>query len=496
MNRIDFSRPRRQSVKGLVLIFLQEGKKAIKSLWPILVPLILARHSGTDKHLLFVGTVVAASLILLVIHSLLYYQAFRFHIDNQHFILRKGYLSRKNLTIPLDRIQNVNTNQTLLQQLLDVMSVEIETAGTSKTELKIHALSKAVATQLAMELSRYREAKQPDNPVDEPKPAEEEKLILRLTNRDLLRIGISQNHLKTAFVIFIFGVQFYNQVKEYFEEKAEQYAQEALEYISQSGWAIVTSMVLFFVIISFAYSMVQTLILHYDLRFFKLNQSYRIVSGLLNRKNILIPFRKIQQLNWETNPIRRLFGIYRVTIPQATGGVDITPSVRAVPGCRYQHIEELKSDLFGPDALTEQPLMHSLPVYFRRTWLYLGWAPAFLFSPLLLIDWRNLFLLIGWILFMLVYSRLRLKKSYFQINQDQIRVSSGAISHQFKQMEFHKVQHLIFTQSVFLKRLGVASLEIGNASGKIRVPFIDVKIARAVYDYLLYYAEISDRSWM
>ncbi len=494
MNRIDFSRPRRQSVKGLVLIFLQEGKKAIKAFWPILVPMILARHS--EKKLLFVGLILAASLILLIIHSILYYQTFRFHIDNQHFILRKGYLSRKNLTIPLDRIQNVNTNQSLLQQLLNVMSVEIETAGTSKTELKIHALSKVVATQLAMELSRYREAKQPDHPGDEPKPADEEKLILRLSHRDLLRIGISQNHFKTAFVIFIFGVQFYNQVKEYFEEKAEQYAQEALEYISQSGWAIITSMILLFLIISFIYSMVRTLILHYDLRLFKLNQSYRIVSGLLNRKNSLVPFRKIQQLNWETNPVQKLFGIYKATALQATSGVNIKSSPMGMPGCRDQHIEILKSDLFGPDVLKEQPVIHSSPVYFRRTWLLKGWIPALLLSPLLLLDWRYVSILIVWVLFMLIYSRLTLRKSYFQINPDQIRVSSGAISSTFKQMEFHKVQHLVFTQSLFLKRLGVASLEIGNASGKIRVPFIDVKTARALYDYLLFYAETSNRKWM
>lgn len=494
MNRIDFSRPRRQSVKGLMLIFLQEGRKSIKSLWPFVVGIILTRHS--EQKLLFVGIFLTLLFILLIIHSLLYYQAFRFHIDNQNFILKKGYLNRKTLTIPIDRIQNVNTNQSLLQQLLGVMSVEIDTAGTSKTELKIHALSKNVATQLAMELSRYIEVKPSDHLEDVHPPMPEERLVLRLTNRDLLRIGISQNHFRTALFIFIFGVQFYNQVKEYFKEKAEQYAQEAFEYISQSGWAIITSMVLFFVIISFAYSMVQTLILHYDLRFFKLNRSYRIVSGLLNRKNILIPFRKIQQLNWETNPLRRLFGIYRVTIPQATGGVDLTPSMRAVPGCRNQHIEELKSDLFGPDTLTEQPLIHSSPVYFRRTWLYLGWAPAVLFSPLLLLDWRNLFLQIGWIVFMLIYSRLTLRKSYFQVNPDQIRVSSGAISHKIKQMEFHKVQHLIFTQSLFLKRLGVASLEIGNASGKIKIPYIDETIARALYDYLLYYAQTSNRKWM
>jgi putative membrane protein len=494
MNKIDFSQPRRQSIKGLILIFLQEGKTSIKAFWPMLLPLILTKQS--DKKPLIFGITLAVGLILLLVHTILYYRKFRFHIENQQFILKKGYLNRKTLTIPLDRIQNVNTNQTVLQQFLDVMSVEIETAGSAQKELKIHALSKPEAAQLAMELSRYLEAKQANNAVIDGKPISEEMQILRLTNSDLLRIGISQNHLKTALLIFVFGAQFYNQVKDYFKEKAEQYAHEAFEYIGESGWAIITMMILAFLIISFLYSMVRTLILFYDLRLFKLNQSYRIVSGLLNRKNLLIPFRKIQQLNWETGPIKKLFGIYKVNILQATSGITTTTSMIEMPGCLDQHIELLKSDLFGTDELSRQPLIHSCKVYFRRTWIYKGWVPACLLSPLLFLDWRIAFLLIAWVIFMLFFSRLTLKKSYFQINNDQIRVSSGAISHVIKQMEFHKVQHVEFRQSIFHRRLGVASLEIGNASGKIIIPYIDIKIARTLHNYLLYYAETSTRFWM
>jgi len=97
---------------------------------------------------------------------------------------------------------------------------------------------------------------------------------------------------------------------------------------------------------------------------------------------------------------------------------------------------------------------------------------------------------------MFLHARLTLRKSYFQINNDQIRVSSGAISHKFKQMEFHKVQHLEFRQSIFHKKRGVASLKIGNAAGFMRIPFIEEKIVRSMYDYLLYYAETSEEFWM
>lgn len=494
MTKIDFSQPRRQSVKGLILIFIQEGKRGIQMFWPMIVPVLFAKDS--DKKLLIFGLIILAGLVLLLIHTILYFRNFKFHIENQQFILRKGYLNRKMLTIPLDRIQNVNTNQTVLQQFLDVMSLEIDTAGSSEKELKIHALPKPVAAQLAIELSinvRFQEA---DNQFDNKTTIAAEEQIFRLTKWDLLRIGISQNHLRTALIIFIFGVQFFNQIREYFEDIAKEYTQEAILYLSRSGWAILTSLIIFFLLISFLYSMIRTLVLFYNLRFFKLNQSYRIVSGLLNRKNILIPFAKIQQLNWETGPVKKLFGIYRVNVLQATSDLFVKNKLIEIPGCLNKHIELLKADIFGSDELMDKPLIHSSKVYFRRTWLYYGWLPAGMFSPAVLLDWRYIFPVIAWILFMFLYSRLTLRKSYFQISNHQIRVSSGAISHKFKQMEFHKVQHIEFRQSIFLKKLGVASIKIGNASGFISIPFIDEKMARTLHDYLLYYAETSTKFWM
>ncbi len=494
MNKIDFNQPRRQSIKGLVLIFFQEGKRGIKIFWPAIVPVLLTKD--LNNKLLIVGLILLGGLILTLLHAILYFRKFKFHIENQQFILRKGYLNRKVLNIPLDRIQNVNTNQSVLQQFLNVMTVEIDTAGSAKKELKIHALSKSIAVELALNLSSHLEASQTDNSDTKKDSNSDEEEILRLGNRDLLKIGISQNHLRTAFFIFLFGLQFLNKLQEYFEDKADEYARELWLFLSQSGWAVIGILVLFFILISFLYSMIRTLILFYDLRFLKLNKSYRIVSGLLNRRNLLIPFRKIQQIDWETGPIKKLFGIYRVNIRQATSDLAAKSKLIELPGCLISHIELLKEDLFGSDHLKNQPVIHSSRVYFRRNWFYFGWLPAVLISPVFLFEWLYVFPVLLWILLMFLYSRFTLRKSYFQISNDQIRVSSGAISHKFKQMEFHKVQHLEFRQSIFHKKQGVASLKIGNASGFIKIPFIDEKIAKTIHDYLLYYAETSEKFWM
>ncbi len=82
------------------------------------------------------------------------------------------------------------------------------------------------------------------------------------------------------------------------------------------------------------------------------------------------------------------------------------------------------------------------------------------------------------------------------MNNEQIRVSSGAISHKWKQMELFKIQAVEFRQTIFQKRRKLASLHLMNASGSMTIPFIDENMAKQIYDYLLYHSEISEKKWM
>lgn len=82
------------------------------------------------------------------------------------------------------------------------------------------------------------------------------------------------------------------------------------------------------------------------------------------------------------------------------------------------------------------------------------------------------------------------------MNEEQIRISKGAISHQWKQMELFKIQSVKFQQTFFQKRRALASLHLMNAAGSITIPYIDEKLAMQIYNYLLYHTEVSKKKWM
>lgn len=495
MSKTDLTVPTRQSAKGLVLIFIFSVQQFIRMFWPVI--LVAVFQEKYFKDLFILGIAVSVLLVLLVVHTILYYLNFIFYISNGEFVLKKGYLRKKTLTIPLDRIQSVNTKQNLIQQFLNVETLEIDTAGSVAKELKIHALEKSFSIELQNQLRSADVKKETLASENEQElPEIKEEVILKLTPSDLMRIGISQNHLRAGLIIVAFGFQIFQQIQDMFREKADEYSNEFIGFISNSNWALITFLVVFFTVISILFSLFRTVLKYFDFKLTKKEGTYRIESGLLNKRNVIIPHGKVQEINWETGPLKQLFGIYHLVFKQAVSGQNRREQLVDAPGCLIGHLEMLKKDLFGEDKLSDAPKFYSNPYYFRRLWMISGWAPVLLTSPFLYGEWIFWLAVLIWLSASAFYCSLILKKRYFSINNEQIVVSKGAISHQWTQMELHKIQAVEFRQSIFQKKRSLSSLRIMNASGSITIPYIDENVAKQIYNYLLYHTEVSKKRWM
>lgn len=495
MNKVDLTIPTRQSAKGLVLIFIFSLRQFIKAFWPLILLVVVQKKYFDD--LLILGIAIIVLMVLLMIHTILYYMNFLFYISNGEFVLKTGYFRKKTLTVPLERIQSVNTKQNLIQQVLNVETLEIDTAGSVAKELKIHALEKSISIELQNHLrSEKPKSEELNLDIQQVTVEAKEEIILKLTPFDLLKIGISQNHLRAGLIILAFGVQIFQQIQDLFKEKAEEYSNEFMGFISNSSWALITFLVVFFTVIAILFSLFRTVLIYFDFKLTKKEGTYRIESGLLNKRNVIIPHGKVQELKWETGPLKKLFGIYHLSFKQAVSGQIKQQQLVDAPGCLTSHLELLRNDLFGDDKLADTQKFYSNPYYFRRLWMFYGWIPALLSSPFLFEEWMYWMAVLIWLPVSAFYCSLILKKRYFSMNNEQIIVSKGAISHQWTQMELHKIQAMEFRQSVFQKKRSLSSLSIMNASGSITIPFIDETVAKQVYNYLLYHTEVSNKKWM
>jgi putative membrane protein len=104
----------------------------------------LVFSSGKGTTLLFLlGITVAVAAWLT-----LSYFFYRYSVTDEGLVIRHGVLFRQRRVIPKSRIQNVDLRAGLLQQLLQVTTASIETAGGQGTEARLHVVSRAEGIRL------------------------------------------------------------------------------------------------------------------------------------------------------------------------------------------------------------------------------------------------------------------------------------------------------------------------------------------------------------
>lgn len=89
------------------------------------------------------GVIVGAALIALVIVAgLIKRTATVYMVSSQRLYIRRGILAKRVQQTRIDRVQNVNTDQTLLNRMLRVGTVDFDTAGTDDSEFRFVGIAR------------------------------------------------------------------------------------------------------------------------------------------------------------------------------------------------------------------------------------------------------------------------------------------------------------------------------------------------------------------
>jgi uncharacterized membrane protein YdbT with pleckstrin-like domain len=89
-----------------------------------------------------VGIAVGVVLIALVIVvGFVRRMATTYMVSNQRLYIRRGILSKRIQQTRIDRVQNVNTDQSVIERILRVGTVDFDTAGTDDSDFTFVGLS-------------------------------------------------------------------------------------------------------------------------------------------------------------------------------------------------------------------------------------------------------------------------------------------------------------------------------------------------------------------
>ncbi|WP_421976582.1 PH domain-containing protein [Roseivirga seohaensis] len=499
-NNHDFSIPQRQPSVAIGIILIKFFRMTIKAMWPILVSLVIGRRAGStfDDIILYV---VIGFAVYNLLGSILTYFRFYYYIKDNAIVLDKGVLKKTRTNIPFERIQTINFSQNLLHQLFNVVSVEIDSAGANKSEISIDALRKDEAIALRDYIMAEKKQLIEESGTEEEKSIIADKspsdLLLHLKPKDLIKVGVSQNHLRSMGIIFAFVFTTINEITDNISDFiADQLGQYESYVVNNTLFAFVASVVLV-TVISFLFSLVNSILKYYDLKLWLSNNGLKLVRGLFNREEVTINKNKVQMVSWSTNPIRKIFKMYTLQIAQASSTeVNAQKSKINVPGSYKHQISKVINMVFPSEYLGAEAKHFISPLIKLRIILFYGLIPSALgLSTWFLIEEAAFyFLLILPLSFFL--GRAYYKKRSYEINEELIRSNSGIVGTENVLTQIHKVQAVRVNQSWYQRRKQLATIKLYTAAGELSIPFISLSEALQLESFILYRIQTDKREWM
>ena len=386
----DFSKDTRQSRVAIIILIWKYYKNVLRQFYFLVIPLIV---SPTKRTYTILISAVAIISVLVFIMAILAYYRFYFRIENNELIIQKGVFKKSKLNIPFERIQTINFEQNLLLQVLKRFKVEVDTAGSAKKEFSFDALNEDVAKQLRKKiLDRKKEIKQETAEEmvladDEETPVTielieeyQEETILFLKPLDLLKIGLTENHLRAgAWLIAITGYLFstLNEAGLKVEDRIEDLG--VFENMNP-GLALFFNIIPIIILVLVSISIIRVFLKYFDLKFNRMENGFKIFSGLLNRKENSAPDNKIQKVAWGDNPLKRVFGIFTIWLKQARSTeADRNKSI-SIPVIKTDHIDNTLRFLYGEEMEKEQFIYPISKHFFWRNLIYFIIFPSILIT--------------------------------------------------------------------------------------------------------------------
>lgn len=496
-----FAVPQRQSGIGVLLIFLTRIFNLLKGFWAIIAYFLFTEYSVSTLIYIVMGLGVLSILVLL--YSFIYYRNFLFHIDiiNQEFVLEKGVFTKENITVPFDRVQQVYTNRSLLQRLLNVNSFVIETAGSKKEEIKIQAISSEKANELStilMEEKHKYSEKAPDSEV-ENKTNKEGSWTHKLSFLTLLKLGISTNYLRGLVLIAGFFTTIYNKIGTVSEEHSEtmqKYFQDLpgpMESIS-----IFMLIAVIVLLMSILITLIEVFIKYFNLQLTQTKDSLQLEMGIKTKTKVSLQPRRVQVLQIITNPVQKLLDLYEVRISIANTENNLQKSKIKIPGLDKATVAKMNSFLFT-DQISNfgESFLPNNIILVRRIIIALFpvivsyVAVFFLDVPFKI--W--LILAVIYTIIVIIWQVLMFKSLKLIVAEDYIFKKYGVWNKTEERVEIYKIQSISILQPLWYRKKNLIHIVFHTAGGDISFRAVNKKILPYI-NYMYYKIESDLRSWM
>ncbi|MGB4400133.1 MAG: PH domain-containing protein, partial [Daejeonella sp.] len=454
----------RQPHMAVWQILLKSVIQLIKAFWPIIL-VILVRSDGeediTEKVIFILFPTIA------FITAFVEYLFFKFRITDEEVQVKSGIFSRKQIALPLQKIQAVHINQNWIQKIFNISELAFDTPGSEEAEVKIQLNTLEAEKLMSFVLNKRTEKELSQN---------KDHLISDLSFRDLLKLGLTANHFETLLILIGVFLSFINNIKDILKEYNEDLLEISTNRILESGIMFIIMGILAIMLLSVIVSLFRTLFAYINFRITKTDQGFNISKGLINSSQQLVPFKKVQYVSWKTNWLRKKVPIFLFEF-HTIGGKAIKNNLKIkAPVTSELTIQKLATTYIHdiPEQFASNLKIH--PSYLYRNTLFFGIIPSAIFAiPLFLFTAEQALLLILLPLYAFLYFWLYSRKFLFSWTSNLVHINTGIFGNRTVLLKWDKIQSVKISQSPYQQRKFLADLSLHTAGGTITAPYIPLE---------------------
>lgn len=410
-------------------------------------------EQGTITLYWILGTFVA-----LLVWGVISWLRFRFSVEEGELKIEQGVFIHKKLYLSSDRIQVIDISAGVVQRLFGLVAVEVKTAGSTSKEAKINAISREKAEQLKRLLRKdtVRTVEEEGEPESEETPNK----VYTLNRRDLLIAASTSGRMGVA--LSIVGAIF-SQLDQIIADQQMIRFMETHMPQSTSTSLVVLSMVAV-IVVAWIFSFVSTVIKYYDFSVEVRDKDLMISRGLFERRQLTIPFNRIQAVQIKEGLLRQPFDFASLVIESAGYGQDEGNSNTLFPLIHKERLYDFINEVI-PEYHTDVEKSTGIgKTGLRRYLLRMVWLSLFIitllwsFVPYGVYSW---FILIP----MLLLGYQQYRDAGIRAGENTLILSSRLLSKTTAIIKEYRAQATQIKQNPFQSRLDLANFTIHVASG-------------------------------
>jgi putative membrane protein len=441
------------------------GKRIKNFIFPIAAfTFSVTRDSG--RPLLFAIIVFLVTTLFIFITSLLSWLRYTYILTEDELRIEEGIFVRKKRYIPYERIQSINFSEGMLQRLFGLVKVQIETAGGNGAR-EAEAVLSAISKEEAQQVQEYA-ASVEGNRTIEVKDIPEAYPIYKISNGQLLILSLTSGGVG---VVISAVLALLSQVDDLipFRKLASVF-----EKWDASSLVLIAIIVFFGFFLAWVLALMGTMLKYANFTVLKKDNDLVITQGLLERRQITIPLKRIQAIRISENILRQTLGLATVYVESAGGSSanQEGSKVTLLPIVKLNQIGSIIELALG----NYQFAANFTPLPKRAMWRYIfrNWyiaVPIVILSLILLKTWGLLsFLLLG---VMTLWAVFKYKTAGWNLTDQQLILKYRTFIRTTVIMQKSKIQSLEIRESYFQQKRNLGTLEVfvksgaGGAGGKV-----------------------------